>query len=151
MWGGKKAPYTVYMDKEMGLARSPDVFGDNRACPFRDGVFDTVIFDPPHYVNAPPWMIDPEGRLGEKNLGTFFGNFETKTEMLSSIYKAQKEFLRISKRLCLKWVERSYSLWQILPLFREWKTIQKKRMDKGRTTTYWITFTHPEIQSSLRK
>jgi len=140
MWNGRKAPHTIYMDKEIGLARSPDIFADNRYCPFRDNVFETVIYDPPHYVNAPPWMTDPEGRLGEKNMGTFFGSFSTKTEMLTSINKAQKEFQRIAKRLCLKWVERSYSLWKILPFFRDWKIIQTLEMSRGRTKTYWVTF-----------
>jgi len=140
IWGGRKAPYTIYMDKEVGLARPPDIFGDNTRCPFRDGVFETVIYDPPHYVNAPPWMTDPEGRLGKNNFGTFFGNFETKTEMLTSIRKAQKEFQRIANRLCLKWVEGSYTLWKILPFFKGWTMIHKLEMSKGRTRTYWITF-----------
>ena len=137
------------MDKEYDLANSPDIFGDNRCCPFRDDVFTCVIYDPPHYVNAPPWMTDPQvDRSKFKSQGSFFGNFITKTEMLTSINKAQKEFKRISKRLCLKWVERSYTLWQILPFFRDWVNIQTLEMSKGRTKTWWITFVRTSFQTA---
>lgn len=48
MWRNKEPPAVIFLDRELRLARPPTVFADNRYCPFRDGVFDCVIYDPLH-------------------------------------------------------------------------------------------------------
>ena len=147
MWkhSNYKPRNTIFLDKEIDLRLPPDVIADNRFCPFRDGVFECIIYDPPHYVNAPIWFRIPNSGTGTKhNRETFYGNFESKKEMITSIYNAQNEFQRLTKRLCLKWFERSISLWKILPFFRDWSIINKREVNpthKSRSAkTYWITF-----------
>jgi len=151
MWSNKFPPNTVFMDKEIRLFRSPDIFADFRHCPFRNDIFDCVIFDPPHIIRRGgpiPWFSDPSSSLHGKS---WYGYFDNKIEALTSINKAQKEFSRIGKRLCFKWNESTISLWKILPFFKEWHEIYRKEIIKdlnksSLAKTYWITF----IRSSLR-
>lgn len=138
MWSNKTPPLTVFMDKETKLSIPPDIIADFRYSPFRDNMFECVLFDPPHYINAPPWHRDPTltYKGSRANWGTFYGNFNSKEEMFSSIYEAQKEFQRLSKRLCLKWSEVRVSLWKILAFFRDWQEIGRIKINNY----YWITF-----------
>ncbi len=43
----------------------PDIIGDNRQMPFRDGCFDVVVYDPPHVPN--------QGKDRRKDFNTRFG------------------------------------------------------------------------------
>ena len=152
IWANKNPPLTVFMDKETRLAVTPDIFGDFRHIPFRDAVFDCILFDPPHSWTMPPWMMDPQkqqrGMLdahdttSSKSKRSWYGKFENKRDMFSSINKAQKEFARVSKRLCFKWSELSVSLWKVLPFFREWRQINKlERKNKyAKMPHFWVTF-----------
>lgn len=151
MWANKNPPHVVFMDKEPRLKISPDIIADFRWCPFRGGVFDCVLFDPPHYINAPPWHLDPTSYNPVKGVTPFYGNFTSKGEMLSHIHKAQKEFQRLTNRLCFKWSEVRISLWKIIPFFRDWEILQTKNFKadlnfKKGTGYYWVTMI---LRSSL--
>jgi len=155
MWPNKKPPLTVFMDKEVGLARPPDLVGVWEYLPFRDDVFDCVIFDPPHlfkrglnsFFNQDPTRISNKGF-------TWYGSFKNKTHCLVSLNKAQKEFSRVSKRLCLKWNEVDLNLWNVLPFFKCWKEIHRYRYKSRRPQssgkdTYWVTFVRDEVPIDL--
>lgn len=79
-WFNRAHPSTVYVDlrnEEHVLADrssrgghrvlsvSPDVIADFRSMPFRDGVFDVVVFDPPHFFRngQTGWMAKKYGTL----------------------------------------------------------------------------------------
>lgn len=47
-WRGSRWPY-IGMDIES--QHRPTLVGDNMRAPFRDGVFDVVVYDPPHVPN----------------------------------------------------------------------------------------------------
>lgn len=145
IWPNKNPPLTVFMDKECDLSIPPDIIGDFRKLPFRDDVFQCVVFDPPHSCSIPPWWADPStSKKRRGNLASWYGKFENKIDMFSSINLAQKEFARVSKRLCFKWSELEISLWKILPFFNEWTHIKTKnhkgKFKVGKIKTYWITF-----------
>ena len=169
MWRGKNPPLNqvVFMDRETKLKIPPDLFADNRYCPFRDKVFSIVIYDPPFMArrNPPQYWNDPQmteytnlrGFKTARNL--WWGLPKTKRELLSGIHRAQLEFQRITERLCLKWVIVDYSLWKILPFFKDWFEILRVGFKQGRNKekgyvgmlraskdknckTWWITFIH---------
>ncbi len=140
MWKGKHPPLTVFMDKRIDLIPPPDVVGVWEACPFRDDVFGCVIFDPPHIVRS--GGADPRFSLHQS-----YGAWGSKKEVIIAIIKAQEEFARLAPRLCFKWCETrdGPTLWNLLPLFSEWRGIYEKENDtRGRGnirgTTYWVTF-----------
>lgn len=157
MWRNKNPPLTIFMDRESRLARPPDIIADNRFCPFRDDVFECVIYDPPYYVRSKassissPWIFDnPDLKKTPKTGGnpfSHFGIYYSKRELFNNLYRASREFLRISKRLCFKWGDGDYGLWRIIPFFRPWIEIYRrgfksrglKRRDRG----WWVTFIRP--------
>jgi len=146
MWKHKNPPDTIFLDKEVRLRIPPDIFAVWENLPFRNDVFNCVIFDPPHSVKRGVnsyFNEDPKG-------GRWYGAFRNKMHFLTSMVKASSEFLRVSKRLCFKWYEGDLSLWNVLPLFSGWKKIFESYTTGrgiGRKRTYWVTF----IRSSLSK
>ena len=140
MWAhtGKKSDYVVFMDKERNLAIPPDVIATWQHLPFRDKVFDCVIFDPPH------------SRFGKTSIhqdtkgvrGRWWGNLPRRYS--SVFYKAAQEFSRVSNVLCFKWNETSHMIDKLLCLFKPWKIRYKMEyvspMKRGKSTTWWVTF-----------
>lgn len=149
MWKNKNPPNMIFMDRETRLKIAPDVFGDYRRCPFRDDVFDCVIFDPPHAARG--YKQYKGFKATDPQSNGFYGWNITKSELIAGLNRAQKEFMRISKRLCLKWSDVDWSLWRILPLFKGWTEVNRMefKIRSNRKTqklkTYWVTFINSEF------
>jgi len=79
-WFDRSHPAAVFMDRRRErhvlrdrssvggsrvLSISPDVVADFRAMPYRDGSFDLVVFDPPHFLRngKSGWMAKKYGAL----------------------------------------------------------------------------------------
>jgi len=148
MWPNKKPPFVVFMDREKNLYISPDIFGDWRYLPFRDNSFSCVLYDPPHarfgYSSVhtdPKGWNEPRIENGRKIGGTYWGTLET--GWAGVFYKAQKEFNRVSERLCFKWNTSQYSLERVLNLFDSWVVAMAKEyntnMRRGKSETHWVT------------
>jgi len=151
MWPNKNPPSTVFIDRELRLARPPTIFADNRYCPFRDDVFDCVIYDPPYYLrNDEGWMFfNPDLKKTPKKGGNPFGHYglyRSKKELFNNLFRASREFLRISRRLCFKWGSGDFDLWIVLPFFRPWVEIHRRSMKgrgyKKKSRGWWVTFIH---------
>tara|TARA_Y100000310_G_scaffold19750_1_gene19319 strand:+ start:241 stop:618 length:378 start_codon:yes stop_codon:yes gene_type:complete len=62
----------VFIDRDTRLWNPPHIFADFRFLPFRNDVFDVVLFDPPYYIrgNTPSsdkWFFwNPDGKKKEK-------------------------------------------------------------------------------------
>ena len=157
IWPNKHPPNVVFMDKEFSLDFPPHIFGDFRHPPFREDVFDCVLFDPPHSWTMPPWMLDPKRRKRKEfkkhnpkykdSARSWYGVFKSKRDLLSSINEAQKAFSRLAPRLCLKWSELSVSLWKILPFFTKWKRVHtlERKSKYARLPHFWVTFINSEL------
>ena len=142
MWPNKTPPDTIFMDREYDLRLPPDIFGDFTRLPFRDNVFNVVIFDPPHYTTPPPWYDDPQENRHPKQ-GSFYGRQWSRRKMISSISKAQAEIARVSKRVCLRWYPLNVKLWNIVGLFRPpWREVHRVHLVRGTRGAgcWWITF-----------
>lgn len=61
-WKGSKRRVT---GMDIDPKHNPDIVGDNRDMPFKDGSFDVVVYDPPHVPN--------QGKDKTKDFGTRFG------------------------------------------------------------------------------
>ena len=142
IWGKNKQQQinkVIFIDKEFRLAIPPDIFADHRHLPFRDDVFNCVIYDPPFQYDScpPPWWNDPT------NKGRWYGFYSSRRETITMVAHAVREFLRVSKRLCLKWNDNDIPLWKILSLFRGWNEINRNEFYSkagGTHKTYWVTF-----------
>ena len=142
MWMGRNPciPYVVFMDREKELRVPPDVLCDHRAMPFRDNCFELIIYDPPFMArrNPPRYWNDPKeiifkNKRGFTASGSWWGLPKTKRELLSTIHQAQLEFQRLSSKLCLKWTEVDYTLWKILPFFKDWIETYRQGFKQERT------------------
>jgi hypothetical protein len=157
-------PNTVFIDREIKLARPPTIFADFTLLPFRDNIFDCAIFDPPFYTRQNPekWIFyNPERKLSKysedrenpTHIPSHYGCYKSKEELLINITKGQKEIARVAKRLCFRWAEGKISLWNILSCFYSWEEIHRKIWTPRRKTltdktphkkrvnrNAWITF-----------
>ena len=142
----------IFMDMETRLKRPPHIFGDFRFPPFRNDVFDCVIFDPPYYTRKEPegWMFfNPEMKQTKyakraTSPCNHWGCYKDKRELLTQIVKGQKALARVAKRMCFKWCEGKMTLWQVLSLFTEWTEIYRRNWTSTRnkykkSKSSWVT------------
>jgi hypothetical protein len=149
LWPCKNPPEFIFMDRETELKVSPDIFCAWEHLPFRDNVFHTIIFDPPHLItkNGPTYYKNPENAGGPK--GTFYGWYVSKIDLIKRLTRAAKEFYRVGKVVSMKWYEGSMVLEKVIPLMRPWVNFKifKPRPRMGRrawrkssSNTWWVTF-----------
>ena len=145
MWPNKNPPHTLFMDKNTESDRPPDIFACWEHMPFRDNVFETVFFDPPHKVGR----TTGRGFWATPSHKNYYGIDISHTKFRTGVYKGTREFLRVAKRLCFKWNDIELTPFRVMSLFpKEWKQINHHVINKGlrtKTLTHWITF----IRSSL--
>lgn len=138
MWPNKNPPYTVFMDKNHLSRTPPDILAVWEHLPFRDHVFESVLFDPPHKYNR------RSGFWADPTASNYYGADISRARLVSGIYRGTREFLRVAKRLCFKWSDDEISLARVLSLFpKDWRTIYHKIIDKNNehgNLIHWITF-----------
>jgi hypothetical protein len=148
MWKCKNPPHTIFLDKEKNLAIPPDIIADNRKLPFRDNVFECVLFDPPHSFKRGYGSLFNEDPKRMKGF-PWYGSFRNKIDLLSSIHKAQKEFSRVAKRLCFKWNDHDMDIWKLYPFFDDWaikyELKYRSRGHRGKRITTWATFDNKSL------
>jgi SAM-dependent methyltransferase len=132
MWFDKQHKDCIYMDIRKEVL--PDLVADFRALPFRDKIFDLIVFDPPHQP-----FLNGYGIFVRK-----FGALQSKTIHID-LYKAAKELFRVLKCngiLIVKWNTHDYRLEKLLQLFPERPLFGQKTAfrTKHASSTYWLTF-----------
>lgn len=136
MWKNKIPPNWVFMDKKIEV--KPDIQATWENLPFRDNIFNCVLFDPPHIVL---WGT------GTPQMAKVFGGWPYTHNIVPSIFKSIKEFARVSNRLVFKWCDTrdGSTWWKLKPLFKDmWDVIlEKERKNKGsgHGSTWWVTLT----------
>jgi len=142
MWNNKSQENVVFLDKEIGLKIPPDIFGVWEYLPFRDHIFNSTIFDPPHGEGPYKNCIHHDPKATK---GSWWGYYFNKRSFFSSIHRAQSEFKRvINNKLFFKWNESRIPLFKLMPFFKEWKEIGRKEFHSksgvGIHRTYWVQF-----------
>lgn len=132
MWLQKRREDTVFLDKRREV--KPDIVADFRQLPFKDSIFDLVLFDPPH--------------LSTGETGVFRRKFGTINHFtLGGLYHASRELFRVLKNSCFlifKWNTHDYSVKQVLqywpwpPLFGQRTTGRIKYRNVSQT--WWFCF-----------
>lgn len=154
--GNKYSNRIIFLDKEPELLIKPDVLATWFRLPFVDHYFDDgcVIFDPPHMHRYDAdkercqWIHKYPGENGPIK-ASYWGFFKTKKQMMSDIWRAQREISRITRRLCLKWIEVEVPLNKILTLFTDWNVIfsheyYSKGRQPGHNNVYWVKMVRKE-------
>ena len=156
----------IYIDIQKKLEKKPTMFADNRKLPFQDKTFHTIIYDPPHtwdfssiffgFPDKESWIKNHPN--DNRQYPTYYGMdiYKSKTSLISSIYKAQKELSRVivdDGVLWLNWSELTISLNKIIVLFSEWDEYIRLRITSqhqtlSNTNNWWVCFMKKNTQQS---
>ena len=138
MWHDKTHPDTVYMDRRIfhtgtlkyqpGFSVIPDIQADYSQMPFKDGVFNLVVFDPPH-------AEIPDGSIIATKYGRLFG--DSLTSVADGLWEGWR-VLAAGGTLVFKWAETSYSLKEVLDLFSVPPAFGHVTAKSGKTK--WVSF-----------
>jgi len=119
MWFQKQDKGTIYLDKRnLEKHRTPDnrflevrptVQADNRCLPFKDDVFNLVLFDPPHIITD---------SFPQTNLTIKYGYLRKNSFVKDFLYAIREGFrvLKNNSFLILKWNTTNKTLRQILSI-----------------------------------
>ena len=92
MWNGKHQN-VLFLDKRKEV--KPDVVGSNEYLPFKNDVFEKVVYDPPHclrkHIKKPPIHGIYSGELFIK----CFGVWDSQPQFLRNIIRVNKEVNRV--------------------------------------------------------
>ena len=131
MWFDKTYKDAIYIDIRKEV--KPQIIADDKKLPFKDNIFDLIIFDPPHVSTSP-----------NSNMGRDFGGFKTR-EIKELVKNASKEFFRVLKDdgfLLFKWNTHDIKLEKVLDLMKPYfKPLFGQRVairTKHASRTYWV-------------
>jgi hypothetical protein len=154
IWGKNKHPEgVIFFDKEVNLKIPADVIGTWDKLPFPDNSFDCIIFDPPHTMNdVMNWKessralhFDPQEKAG----GSWWSFFKNKQSYRTQILKGQREFARISPRMCLKWNDCDITIELVLSLFTEWNEVIRyshtSKSGISKSKTWWVKLVRKNV------
>lgn len=133
MWFAKNHEETIYMDIKREV--HPDIRADFRQLPFRDEVFDLVVFDPPH------------ASVGETGRGIFYKKYGSlRTSLVApTLYKGSRELWRVLRSngiLIFKWNTHDRKLSRVLKFFPTKPLFGQKTAFRTAhaSSTHWVTF-----------
>lgn len=135
-WFDKENPDVLFMDNReletslcdgRSLKINPDMVADFRDMPFGDGVFDMVVFDPPHLINAgeSSWLAKKYGKLD-------------KLSWQSDLKAGFEECFRVLQTfgvLIFKWNEDQIKISEVLKL-----APQEPLFGQRSGKTHWLVF-----------
>lgn len=156
MWKNKNPFNIIFLDREYDLGLTPDIFADNQYLPFRKNVFTCVFYDPPYQWGKTLWSNNPKGKTEGSSNWTWYGTYNNKKELLHNLLNANKEFSRVSKRLCFKWCDLKIPIRNILSIFKTyWNIVYKKKHNSKKQTsknqTWWVTFIREETKPKKKE
>jgi hypothetical protein len=155
MYDIKQSEHIIYVDRQTALAVSPTIFADDMCLPFRDAMFDTIIFDPPHGYGREGFMFsypyaneEYKKRWKDERIPRYYGleQYKNRQQLAIYLYKAQQELNRIAKDdaiLIFKWCDMDIPLDNTLSLFTSWQSLLRieavaPEYRTGTQKTYWI-------------
>jgi len=148
MWRfhGYDSGYWVFVDKERGLLRPPDLLCEWRDLPdhFPRDFFLCGLFDPPHTWFSPnskhtnPRVYNEDGRY----MGMWWGDGGSRKKLVRDILVGQRALAVVTPVLLMKWNETSISLESILSVMTEWREVRRFKVcspyKRGRANTWWV-------------
>ena len=141
MWPNSKAPpHVLFTDRNYEALKPPDVFCDYTHLPFREGVFETVLFDPPH---AARYTVSRSYHHQNPAAHSYYGWDIRPKDLIKGIIQAGIEFTRVTGRVCLKWSDIDWPDYKVLGWMHHggWRETHRVYINKGAKSilSYWVT------------
>lgn len=168
MWLQKRSENVIHIDIEKQLSIKPNIFASNTNFPFKDESFDTIFFDPPFKWGCDdhPFFSFPNVYLrnamypeikDNRQVTGYYGieRYKTRSELVSYIYKAERELRRIIKSdgcLWLRWCTMtSMDHNNVLNIFADWHQMLTHEMGSAKRTTgesksFWFMLMKKPLQ-----
>jgi len=145
MWFNKQPEKTIFIDIRKGAIEykgpkgfskfigniNPNILASFFYLPFKDNIFDLVVFDPPHVIGKKPYGVIQ-----------FKYGVLSNLRWQNNLYTASREIWRVLKPggfLVFKWAESSRSLSRVLPLFPS-KPLFGSTGGQNQVATWWVIF-----------
>jgi len=156
LWKTKEDSRILWIDIEPELSFKPDLLLDCTDTKFEDKRFNLIIFDPPHEWGREKnetLFTTPNEEIAKKNWSErghprYYGadKYKTGEDLISFIFKAEKEFSRILNDngvLFIKWSNIRIVFDKFSEIFSKWNLMIKiptKKTDLSGNQTYWFMF-----------
>lgn len=157
IWYQKNHPGVVFLDKRREnintlqngnslrtrrtIRIQPDFVGDFTCLPFKDNVFDVVVFDPPHIIRKQKVTMG----IMEMKYGCLY-----EAEYKKVLTQGCRELFRVLKDngvLVFKWCETYRSLSDVLSLF-PYRPLFGTRTGQ-RNNTHWVFFIKQRLEQDI--
>lgn len=114
---------------------TPDYVADFRNLPADNNIYDLVVFDPPHLLNAgdSSWLAKKYGKL----------NIETWEDDLLKGFNEAYRVMKDNATLIFKWNEEQVSLSEIKEIIRQTKL--NLLFGNKRSKTHWLVLCKKEV------
>jgi len=136
MWYDKRHPNVVYVDQNKDLR--PDINCVWQFLPFKEGLFEMVVFDPPHLFKS--W-----GRpcaISDEEFWAKFGSLDL-NDWKAPIHFAFKEGFRVLREggfLIFKWGDHDKPLRKLIGLAEKAPLFGQRTIMGKASSTYWVCF-----------
>jgi len=124
---------------DMRYEVEPDVCGNNERLPFRDNIFDVVVYDPPHVIR------EEHETYFRTEFGKRYWAWKSVRDFVNNIKKVNVEAYRVTKPngiMVFKWIDRYIPIDRVLVFLDKWIEYKRvKRISKsyhGNNTTYLV-------------
>lgn len=130
IWFNRLHGEAVYVDIRPSMR--PTVVADTLNLPFISGIFDLIVFDPPHVTCGPRSVM-----------AKYYSSMEAE-EIKNLVWKTSNEAYRVTTPtavMALKWNDHDVKLDRILRLMEGWEPLFGQRVagrSKHRSSTYWV-------------
>jgi hypothetical protein len=151
IWIEKAYPDAVFVDCRESVR--PQIVCDTRRLPFADGIFDMVVFDPPHE------------NFGKNGKCSALYGWHTTEEIRDIVKRSSREAWRVTRAnslMLLKWNDHGQRLGKILDVIGSpWRALFGHKVSMKQWTnadgrprgssTYWVAMLRSEVYGNDTK
>lgn len=143
MWKGK-CQNVLFLDKRKEV--NPDIIASNEYMPFRNGIFEKIVYDPPHLVHALLINKSQENSMA-KHMSDLYSIWKKKIDFIRNIVRVNNEANRTLEMDGILFcrhtpLKENISLEYFIRLLEDFKAVRirkEKSRSQFKNKVYYIT------------